>query len=50
MRDGAGDQRAEAAADVAFPAGHGGDIGLHRRVAFALRDLRVTAGEEPGLR
>src|SRR6185436_7256392 len=43
---GAHDQRVEAAADVAFPAGHRRDVGLHGRVAVGLRDLRIAAGEE----
>src|SRR5262245_48603493 len=44
--DGALDERVEAAPDVAFPAGHGRDVGLHGGVAVALRDLRVAAREE----
>ncbi len=43
--DGSGDEGVELLADVAFPAGHGGDVGLHRRVAVALGDLRIAAGE-----
>jgi hypothetical protein len=43
IRHGAPDQRIETAPDVAFPARHGRDIGLHRGVAIALRDLRVAA-------
>ena len=41
-----GDQHIEAAAHSAFPAGHGVDIGLHRRIAIRLADLRVAAGEK----
>jgi hypothetical protein len=37
------DERVEAAPDVAFPAWHGRDIGLHVGVAVSLRDLRITA-------
>ena len=42
------DERIEAAPDVAFPARHGGDVGLHGGVAVGLRDLRVAAREEDG--
>src|SRR5262245_39560292 len=35
--DGTRDERIEAASDVAFPARHGGDIGLHVGVAISLR-------------
>src|SRR5215218_1289857 len=45
-RDGAHDERVEAAPDVAFPARHGRDVGLHGGIAVALRDLRVAACEE----
>ena len=48
--DGAHDERIEAAPDVALPARHGSDVGLHGGVAVGLRDLRVTAGEESRLR
>ena len=41
--DGAHDERVEAAPDVAFPARHGRDVGLHGGVAVGLRDLRVAA-------
>ena len=41
--DGARDERVEAAADAAFPARHGRDVGLHGGVAVALRDLGVAA-------
>src|SRR5262249_24882411 len=44
--DGVRDERVEAASDVAFPARHGRDIGLHRGVAVGLCDLRVAAGEQ----
>src|SRR5262245_34438389 len=44
------DERVEAAPDVAFPAGHGRDVGLHGGVAIGLRDLRVAACEESWLR
>src|SRR5438105_3667853 len=44
--DGAHDERVEAAPDVALPARHGRDIGLHGGVAVGLRDLRVAACEE----
>src|SRR5439155_3098726 len=40
---GAHDERVEAAPDVAFPARHGRDVGLHGGVAVGLRDLRVAA-------
>ena len=43
--DGAHDERVEAAPDVAFPARHGRDVGLHGGVAVGLRDLRVAACE-----
>src|SRR6202171_5965655 len=48
--DGAHDERVEAAPDVAFPARHGRDVGLHGGVALGLRDLRVAACEERRLR
>jgi hypothetical protein len=48
--DGAHDERVEAAPDVAFPARHGRDVGLHGAVAVGLRDLRVAACEEGRLR
>ena len=48
--DGAHDERVEAAPDVAFPARHGRDVGLHGGVAVGLRDLRVAACEEGRLR
>src|SRR5947208_1538321 len=48
--DGAHDERVEAASDVAFPARHGRDVGLHGGVAVGLRDLRVAACEEGRLR
>src|SRR5688572_10896486 len=44
--DAADDQRVEAAPDVAFPARHGRDVGLHGSIAIGLRDLRVATGEE----
>src|ERR1700680_1681789 len=44
--DGAHDERVEAAPDVAFPARHGRDVGLHGGVAVGLRDLRVAACEK----
>ena len=47
---GAHDERVEAAPDVALPARHGGEVGLHRGVAVALGDLRVAAREEHRLR
>jgi len=49
-RDGTHDERVEAAPDVAFPARHGRDVGLHWGVAVGLRDLRVAACEEGRLR
>src|SRR5207249_375705 len=49
-RDGAHDEGVETAADVAFPARHGRDVGLHGGVAVGLRDLRVAACEEGGRR
>ena len=39
------DERIEALAEGVLPAGHRGDICLHRGVAIALRDLRVAAGK-----
>ena len=42
-RDGAHDERVEAAPDIAFPARHGGDVGLYGSVAVGLRYLRVAA-------
>lgn len=47
--EGAGDDGVEAAADVALPAGHGGDVGLDGGVAVGLGNLGVAAGEELGL-
>src|SRR5207245_69543 len=44
--DGARNERVEAAPDVAFPARHRRDVGLHAGVAASLRDLRVAACEE----
>src|SRR5207237_9613460 len=41
--DGAHDDLVEAATDIAFPARHGRDVGLHGRVAVGLRVLRVAA-------
>src|SRR4030095_4755794 len=43
LRDSVRDERLEAPADLAFPARHGRDVGLHGSVAIALRDLRVAA-------
>jgi len=48
--DGAHDECVEAAPDVAFPARHGRDVGLHGGVAVGLRDLSVAACEEGRLR
>ena len=48
--DGTRDDHVTAAADAAFPARHGGDVGLHGGVAIGLRDLRVAACEEGRLR
>jgi hypothetical protein len=48
--DGARDERVETAPDVAFPARHGGDVGLYGGVATGLRDLRVAACEQGRLR
>src|SRR5262249_13031580 len=45
-RDGTHDERVEVAPDVALPAGHGRDVGLHGSGAVALRDLRVAACEQ----
>src|SRR6266508_6586581 len=44
--DGAHDERVEAAPDLAFPARHGRNVGLHGGVTVGLRDLRVAACEE----
>src|SRR5262249_46567201 len=43
------DERVEAVPDVAVPAGHGFDVGLHRSVALAFDNLRIAAGEEDRL-
>src|SRR5688572_5592147 len=40
------DERVEALPDVALPARHRRDVGLHRGVAVRLRDLRIAAREE----
>src|SRR5690242_17526869 len=48
-RDGADDEHIEPLADLALPARHGRDLGLHRRLAIALGDLRIAAGEQRGL-
>lgn len=48
--EGFGDERIDAVAEFAFPAGHGGDVGLHGSVAVGFGDLGVTAGEEFGHR
>jgi len=45
LRRAAHDERVEAAPDVAFPARHGLDVGLHGGVAVGLRDLRGAAGD-----
>src|SRR5437588_5112905 len=41
--DGAHDEGVEVASDVAFPARHGRDVGLHGAVAVSLRDLTIAA-------
>src|SRR5205085_8619456 len=46
---GAHDERVELPPDVAFPAQHGRDIGLHGGIAVALGDLTVAAGDEDWL-
>jgi hypothetical protein len=46
--DRADDERVEVAPNVAFPARHGRDVGLHGNVAVGLRDLGVAASEEGG--
>src|SRR5262245_22490039 len=38
--------RVEPAPDVALPAGHRGNVGLHGGVAVGFRDLRIAAGKE----
>src|SRR5262249_22530777 len=43
VEDGAGDDRVEAAPNLAFPARQGRDVGFHGGIAVALRDLRVAA-------
>src|SRR5262245_11305567 len=43
------DERVEALPEVALPARHRGDVGLHRRVALRLRDLRIAAREQDDL-
>src|SRR5215510_9178298 len=48
--DSAHDERVETAADIAFPAGHGRNVGLHWGVTVGLRDLGVAAREESHLR
>jgi hypothetical protein len=45
--NGTHDERVEEAPDLAFPARHRPDVGLHGGVAVGLRDLRVAACEEP---
>src|SRR4030081_395898 len=47
--DGAHGERVEVAPDVAFPARHGRDVGLHGRVAVSLCDLRIAAWEQSRL-
>src|SRR5262245_8745730 len=44
--DRANNERVETAPDVAFPAWHDHDVGLHGGIAVGLRDLRVAACEE----
>ena len=46
--DGVLDKSVQAAADIAFPAGHRRDVSLDRGIAVALGDLWVTACEEAG--
>src|SRR5205085_9245190 len=48
--DDARDERVEAAADVALPARHCRDVGLHDGVAVGLGDLGIAAREELRLR
>src|SRR5262245_46199678 len=43
------DERVDASSDVALPARHGRDVGLHGCVTVGLRDLRVAACEESRL-
>src|SRR5262245_2065480 len=43
------DERVHASSDVALPARHGRDVGLHGCVTVGLRDLRVAACEESRL-
>src|SRR6185295_2829547 len=47
--DGARDERVESAPDVALPARHGRDVGLHRSVTVGLLDLGIAAREESRL-
>jgi hypothetical protein len=41
--------RVELMTNVTFPTWHRGDVGLHRRIAIGLGNLRIAAGEELGL-
>ena len=43
VRHVAHNERVKAATDVAFPTGHGRDVGLHRGIAIGFRDLWVSA-------
>jgi hypothetical protein len=49
VRNGAHDERVEALSEGAFPARHRGDVGLHRLIAVAFRDLRIAAREKGDL-
>ena len=42
------DERVEAHSDLALPARHGREVGLHRRIAVTLRNLRIAPGKQDG--
>ncbi|KAG0905879.1 hypothetical protein G6F31_021882 [Rhizopus arrhizus] len=48
VRNGLHDQRIKPTAQVALPARHGRNIGLHRTIAFAFGNLRVAARQQDG--
>ena len=44
------DEVIESAPDIAFPARHGRDVGLHRDVAVGLRDLGIASRKKNRVR
>ena len=40
------DERVEVATDLAFPAWHGRDVGLYRRIPITFRNLGIAARKE----